>query len=183
MIVRDARPDDARAIVDLYNHYVTHTTITFEEQPVSPSEMESRVREIQSGGLPWLVAEESGVVVGYAYASKWKTRSAYRFSVESTVYVAHDRRTRGVGTSLYEVLIARLKDAGYHTVIGGITQPNEASVRLHERLGFVKTAHFREVGFKFGEWLDVAYWQRPVDPMAAPARARGERPADGTERG
>jgi len=181
VIVRDARPDDARAIVDLYNHYVTHTTITFEEQPVSPSEMESRVREIQSGGLPWLVAEESGVVVGYAYASKWKTRSAYRFSVESTVYVAHDRRTRGVGTSLYEVLIARLKDAGYHTVIGGITQPNEASVRLHERLGFVKTAHFREVGFKFGEWLDVAYWQRPVDIVAA--STRGERPADGTERG
>ncbi len=147
-------------MVDIYNHYVLTTTITFEEQPVAESDMAARMRNIEAVGLPWLVAEVDGVVVGYAYAGKWNSRSAYRYSAESTVYVAHGNRARRVGSALYEALIARLKDAGYHTLIGGIVTPNEASVRLHERFGFVKTALFREVGFKFGQWRDVGYWQR-----------------------
>ena len=160
MSVRIARPEDVRAIVDIYNHYVLTTTITFEEQALLESDMALRVSSIAAAGLPWLVAEVEGAVVGYAYAGKWNARSAYRYSVESTVYVAHDRRTKRVGSTLYEDLIARLKLAGYHTLIGGIVIPNEARVRLHERFGFVKTALFREVGFKFGRWLDVGYWQR-----------------------
>lgn len=160
MNVRIARPEDAHAVIDIYNHYVLTTTITFEEQPVAESDMAARMRNIEAVGLPWLVAEVDGVVVGYAYAGKWNSRSAYRYSAESTVYVAHGNRARRVGSALYEALIARLKDAGYHTLIGGIVTPNEASVRLHERFGFVKTALFREVGFKFGQWRDVGYWQR-----------------------
>jgi len=169
--VRDAFVDDARAILDIYAHYVSTTTITFEEAVPSESEMAARIRDVADAGLPWLVAElagdvdgeveeeAGGSIVGFAYASKWKTRSAYRFAVESTVYVAHENRARGVGTRLYVELIARLRASGYHTVIGGITQPNEASVRLHERMGFEKVALFREVGFKFERRLDVGYWQ------------------------
>ncbi len=160
MNVRIARPEDARAVVDIYNHYVLTTAITFEEQPVLESDMAARMRNVEASGLPWLVAEVEGVVVGFAYAGKWNARSAYRYSAESTVYVAHDNRAKRVGSTLYEDLIARLKEAGYHTLIGGIVTPNEASIRLHERFGFVKTALFREVGFKFGQWRDVGYWQR-----------------------
>ena len=160
MNVRVSRPEDARAVVDIYNHYVLTTAITFEEQAVPESDMAARMRNIEAAGLPWLVAEVDGVVVGFAYAGKWNARSAYRYSAESTVYVAHDNRAKRVGSTLYEALIARLKQAGYHTLIGGIVVPNEASVRLHERFGFVKTALFREVGFKFGQWRDVGYWQR-----------------------
>lgn len=160
MIVRAALQTDAPAIARIYSHYVLTTTITFEEVAVSEAEMWSRVDEIQKQGLPWLVAEEAGAVVGFAYASKWKTRSAYRFSTESSVYIATDRRHDGAGTRLYSTLIADLAHLGYHTVIGGIALPNDASVRFHEKFGFVKTAHFAEVGFKFGKWVDVAYWQR-----------------------
>ena len=160
MNVRIARPEDARAVVDIYNHYLLTTAITFEEQPVLESDMAARMRNIEAAGLPWLVAEVEGVVVGFAYAGKWNARSAFRYSAESTVYVAHDNRAKRVGSTLYEDLIARLKEAGYRTLIGGIVTPNEASIRLHERFGFVKTALFREVGFKFGQWRDVGYWQR-----------------------
>jgi phosphinothricin acetyltransferase len=162
MIVRAARTEDSAAIARIYSHYVLTTTISFEESAVSEADMSSRVRDIQSQGLPWLVAEDAGVVIGFAYASKWKVRSAYRFSAESSVYIAPERTSGGVGSKLYTALLAELARLELHTVIGGIALPNEASIRLHEKFGFVKTAHFTEVGFKFGRWVDVAYWQRRV---------------------
>jgi phosphinothricin acetyltransferase len=160
MIVRAANRGDAAALARTYTHYVLTTAISFEEAAVPEADMAARVQDLQSQGLPWLVAEEAGVVVGFAYASKWKSRSAYRFSAESSVYVAPDRTKDGVGSRLYAPLIAELTRLGFHTIIGGIALPNEASVRFHEKFGFVKTAHFSEVGFKFGAWIDVAYWQR-----------------------
>ncbi|MDZ4773600.1 MAG: arsinothricin resistance N-acetyltransferase ArsN1 family B [Planctomycetota bacterium] len=160
MIVRSATQIDAPAIASLYSHYVLTTVISFEEAPVSEHEMWTRVSEVQGQGLPWLVAESAGVVVGFAYASKWKARAAYRFSVECSVYVAPHSARSGIGTRLYEPLLAELTRLGLHSVIGGIALPNDASVALHEKLGFVKTAHFLEVGFKFGRWIDVGYWQR-----------------------
>ncbi|MBL8857607.1 MAG: N-acetyltransferase [Planctomycetes bacterium] len=160
MLVRAAKHEDAASIARIYSHYVLTTVITFEEVAVSEADMAARVREVQSQGLPWLVAEDAGVVVGFAYAGKWKARTAYRFSVESSVYVAPDRTGDGIGTTLYEPLLAELAELGLHTVIGGIALPNDASIRFHEKLGFVKVAHFTEVGFKFGRWIDVAYWQR-----------------------
>lgn len=106
-----------------------------------------------------MVAEDRGVVVGYAYASKWKARSAYRFAVESTVYLDPHYTGKGVGTKLYQELLKILRTKSLHVVIGGIAQPNPASVALHERLGFEKVAHFKEVGFKLGRRVDVGYWQ------------------------
>jgi len=160
--IRPAVAGDAAALARIYDPYVRATTVTFEEEPVAPEEMASRLRAVLSGGLPWLVAEQDGQVVGYAYASPWKSRAAYRFAVEVTVYLAPGFTRRGWGTRLYEELFARLRERGVHTVVGGITLPNDASVALHERLGLVKVAHFREIGFKLGRWIDVGYWQRTL---------------------
>src|SRR4029450_10891594 len=109
---------------------------------------------------PCLVAESGAGVVGYAYATKWKARSAYRFSVETTVYLAAGLGRRGLGSRLYEELFRVLKEKGVHAAIGGIALPNDASVALHEKFGMRKVAHFEQVGFKFGKWVDVAYWER-----------------------
>jgi phosphinothricin acetyltransferase len=106
------------------------------------------------------VAEEAGRVVGYAYATRWRARAAYRYSSEITVYLAHDVGGRGIGTLLYGRLFPLLEARGLHAIMGGIALPNEASVRLHERFGMRKVAHFHEVGFKFGRWIDVGFWQR-----------------------
>lgn len=161
-MMRPATASDAEAIAQIYNYYITDTIVTFEEVPVGRDEMASRIADIAAAGLPWIVAEADGVVVGYAYASPWKQRIGYRFSVESTVYLAHDATGCGTGTQLYRELIALLTGRGLHLVIGGIGLPNPASIALHERLGFEKVAHFREVGTKFGKWVDVGYWQLRV---------------------
>jgi L-amino acid N-acyltransferase YncA len=160
--LRDALPADASALAAIYNHYVTGTTITFEEEAVGAADMARRIADVQSAALPWLVAADGDGIIGYAYATKWRVRHAYRFSVESTVYLAPGRSGQGAGTALYEAMLDRLREAGYHLVIGGIALPNEASVALHEKLGFEKVAQFGEVGFKFGRWIDVGYWQRKL---------------------
>lgn len=157
-MIRLATQDDAAAVADIYNHYVAGTTITFEEQAVSSSEMAQRIADV-GARLPWYVFERDGAVIGYAYATPWRARSAYRFSVESTVYVAHDAARQGIGSQLYEALIDDLRARGLQVVIGGIAQPNTASVNLHERLGFQKVAHFTRVGRKFERWIDVGYWE------------------------
>jgi L-amino acid N-acyltransferase YncA len=157
--VRVVSKDDAMEISEIYNYYILNTHITFEENVVSEKEMENRISEIQEAGLPWLVAIEAGRVVGYAYASKWKGRCAYRFSVESTVYLAPGHSGNGIGSLLYEALMRELRESGFHVVIGGIALPNPASVALHEKFGMKQVAHFKEVGFKFGKWIDVGYWQ------------------------
>lgn len=158
-IIRPARAADADAICAIYNHYVATTTISFEEAPVAPAEMAQRIAAVAEADLSWLVMLEGETLVGYAYATKWRVRAAYRYSVESSIYVAAEHAGQGVGRQLYEALLAQLRERDLHLVIGGIAQPNEASVRLHERLGFQKVAHFSEVGLKFGRWIDVGYWQ------------------------
>jgi L-amino acid N-acyltransferase YncA len=162
--IRDARVDDAEAIASIYNHYVLTTSISFEETEVAAIDMAGRVADVQAGGLPWLVAEIDGVIAGYAYASKWRVRHAYRFSAETSVYLAHEAAGKGIGGALYRVLLERLRAGGYHLAIGGIALPNAASVALHEKMGFEKVAHFGEVGFKFGQWTDVGYWQLKLAP-------------------
>lgn len=157
--VRSASAADADAIARIYNYYIANTVITFEEEPVSSEAMAGRVAEVQGLSLPWLVAETDRKVVGYAYAGKWKVRSAYRYSVETTIYLEHGRERRGLGKPLYSALLPHLRARGIHAVIGGVALPNEASVALHEKLGFDHVATFREVGFKHGRWVDVAYWQ------------------------
>ena len=160
MDTRPANLDDAAAIAAIYNHYVAKTVVTFEEEPVGADEMRRRMDEVSAAALPWLVAESDSRIVGYAYATKWKTRSAYRFSVETTVYLADGLGKRGLGSRLYEELFRLLKEKGIHAAIGGIALPNDASVALHEKFGMRKVAHFDAVGFKFGQWVDVGYWER-----------------------
>lgn len=157
--VRDAVDSDAPAITAIYNHYIRDTVITFEEEEVSVTEMCSRQQRVREAGWPYLVAERDGELLGYAYANTWKARRAYRHSVESTVYLHPQHTGQGCGRALYEALLARLRTLPVHAVIGCITQPNAASVALHERLGFVQVSRFCEVGFKFGRWIDVADWQ------------------------
>ena len=158
--IRAAEERDAAAIAELYNHYVSRSVITFEEEPVTPGEIARRVAEVRSASLPWLIAEEGSRVTGYAYAAPWKTRTAYRYSVEITVYIDPACAARGIGSLLYGQLIPMLQAQHIHAVIGGIALPNQASVALHEKFGFRKVAEFREVGFKFDRWIDVGYWER-----------------------
>jgi len=146
-------------MTEIYNHYVRHTAISFEEVPIAQAEMAARIGKVVQADLPWLVAERDGLLVGYAYAGRWRERHAYRFSAESTVYVAPAGCGRGVGTALYTRLFEHLRQAGYHTVIGVIALPNTASVALHEKFGMRQVAHFREVGYKFDRWHDVGNWQ------------------------
>jgi L-amino acid N-acyltransferase YncA len=157
--IRDATVRDAESIASIYNHFVLTTSISFEEAEVPVIEMAGRIADLQASGLPWSVAEVDGVVAGYAYATKWRVRHAYRFSVETSVYLAPDQAGKGIGTALYHALLKRLRDSGFHLAIGAIALPNAASVALHEKLGFEKVAQFKEVGFKFGRWTDVGYWQ------------------------
>lgn len=157
--IRLATTADAAPIAAIYNHFVLHTMVTFEEDPVTDAMIADRMREVEEAGLPWIVADLDGALAGYAYASKWKPRVGYRFSTEVTVYLAPGLGGRGVGSTLYAALLPMLRERGIRNAIGGIGLPNEASVRLHERFGFKKVAEFENVGIKFGTWMNVGYWQ------------------------
>lgn len=160
MLIRDATGDDAASIAALYAPFVTDTTVTFEEVPPDATEIARRIADVQGQGLPWLVTERDGALAGYAYATPWRTRRGYRHSVEVTVYVAPAHHRRGVGRALYTALFARLEVRGVHAAMAGIALPNPASVALHEAMGMTQVAHFRETGCKFGQWVDVGYWER-----------------------
>ena len=153
---------DAAPVAAVYNHYVRETSVTFEEEEVPPPEIARRIQEVGSASLPWLIAERDGQIVGYAYASKWHARSAYRFSAEIAVYVDAGSRRGGVGSRLYDQLFPMLQTRNIHAVVAGIALPNESSVTLHEKFGLSKVAHFKEVGLKFNRWIDVGYWQRTL---------------------
>lgn len=158
-MIREATDNDAEAITAIYNYYIQNTVITFEEDSLNPSDFIERIRKVQESGYSWLVAEENGKIIGYAYSSKWNDRTAYINTAEVSIYLSHLIKSRGWGTKLYDVLFSSLRQKSIHIVIGGITLPNPASVAIHEKFGMEKVAHFKEVGYKFGEWLDVGYWQ------------------------
>ncbi len=158
-MIRAATAADGEGLATLYNHYVRHTYTTFETEQVVGNEMGARVHAVLQVGLPWLVLEEGGQLIGYSCAVRWKGRAAYGNSVESTIYLAEGAGGRGLGSLLYGELLAQRRNRGLHCALGGIALPNEASVALHERLGFEKVAHLREVGRKFERWIDVGYWQ------------------------
>lgn len=165
MDIRDCQPEDIADVCAIYNHYIAHTSITFEEVLLSPQDMAARVNAYQQH-YPWLVCVDYGQIVGYAYASKWKERAAYRHTAETTVYLKDGMGGQGYGTALYKALIEQIKantETVCHVVLGCIAIPNEPSVALHESLGFEQVAHFTQVGRKFGQWLDVGYWQLTLD--------------------
>lgn len=157
-MIRPCTAADVASICDIYNHYVANTVVTFEESPVDAAEMSGRIAQV-TASLPWLVFESAAGIAGYAYAAAWKARAAYRHAVESSIYLAPHAIGRGLGSALYSELIADLRRRGMHCVIGGAALPNPASVALHDKLGFAKVAEFRQVGFKFGRWIDVGYWE------------------------
>lgn len=158
-MIRPVQPGDIPRLCEIYNPYVTTSTITFEESPVSIATMTARVDEVLTN-LPWLVDEgPDGTLRGYAYASKWKGRCAYRFTAEPTIYLAPECTGQGVGTQLYRELLSNLRARGLRSALAQIALPNPASVALHERLGFSKAGHLAQVGFKFGNWIDVGIWQ------------------------
>jgi len=157
-MIRPATAADAPAICAIYNHHVLNTPVTFEETAISDGEMAARIAEIRPA-FPWLVFERDGRVAAYAYASRWKTRSAFRYCVETTVYVDQAAVRSGIGSRLYAHLIADLRALSLHSLIAGIALPNAGSVALHEKFGFRKVAHFEQVGWKFNQWIDVGYWE------------------------
>jgi L-amino acid N-acyltransferase YncA len=157
--IRVALESDAAALARIYNYYVMNTCATFEIRAIEPADMAHRLARSSARDLPWLVADDGGTVRGYAYAAPWKSREAYRYSVESTIYLDPDSTSRGIGRRLYAGLIDELGKCRVHAVIAGISLPNEQSVRLHERLGFRPIGIFREVGRKQDRWVDVGYWE------------------------
>jgi L-amino acid N-acyltransferase YncA len=157
--VRPARAEDAAAIASIYNHYIETSIATFEEEAVAAEDMQGRLARVSDAGYAWLVAEGETGLLGYAYSGQWNPRSAYRYSVETTVYVVSGAGAMGVGTLLYSELFSLLRAANYRVAMAGISLPNDASVALHEKFGMEKVAHFKEVGYKFGRWIDVGYWQ------------------------
>ena len=156
--LRGVRETDAAAIVAIYNPYICDSIFTFEEAEVSSGKMAARIQSVVSS-YPWLVAERDGKVVGYAYASRYHERAAYRRTATIGVYVATGLHHAGIGTMLYRAVLDKLHAMDFHAVIALITVPNPASIALHEKCGFQKVGHLPQVGFKFGQWVDVGIWQ------------------------
>jgi L-amino acid N-acyltransferase YncA len=164
--VRDATAADAAAMAAIYAPVVRDTPISFDLEPPPASYFEDRIEEIRRIA-PCLVAEDAGNVTGYAWAAPFRARPAYRFTLETSVYVREDARGRGVGRALYGVLLPRLVEQGFRTAIAGITVPNAPSVGLHEAVGFRRIGVFPSVGYKFGRWHDVGFWERELGPRIA----------------
>ncbi len=157
-MIRPVTLDDAKRIAEIYNHYILNTTVTFEEQPLGVEEVGARIAKV-TASYPWLVSEDGGHISGYAYATAWKERAAYRYTVESSIYLAPEQTGSGVGSALYATLIAELRARHMHCIIGGIAVPNERSVKFHQKFGFEKVGEFKQLGWKFDRWIDFELWQ------------------------
>ena len=157
-MIRRVVPADAKAISSIYNYYVNNTEISFEEKPVSINEMEKRIRET-TAEYPWFVAEKEGSILGYAYTNKYRERSAYRYTAELTIYIKNGEEGKGLGAELMKRVIEETRKKNIHTLISAIAIPNERSVTIHEKFGFEKVGHLKDVGFKLERWIDVGYWE------------------------
>lgn len=168
--IRAATPDDAAAIAAIYAPHVLTGTASFEIEP--PGARAMRLRMAASEGLyPWLVAtngEAEGDAIGYAYATRFRERPAYRYVVETSIYIADVAQRQGAGRLLYKALIDTLRAQGFVHAIGALALPNDASIRLHEAIGFRRTGVYREVGYKHGQWIDVGIWQCVLNEPAIP---------------
>ena len=160
-MIRPVTPEDAQAICAIYNYYVLNTVVTFEEDPVSAAEMKERIEAVTKD-FPWYVDEEDGEITAYAYLHSYHPRSAYRFTVEDSIYVKNGWQKAGIGTKLLELLISDAKKCGKHSIMALLGVPNDASEALHRKCGFQKMATMDELGFKLGRWADVAFWKRRV---------------------
>jgi L-amino acid N-acyltransferase YncA len=170
--IRPATRADLKAVADIYAHYVTHTVITFDEQPRTVADWERRFDDFAARGLPFLVAKASGEIAGFAYAGPWRPKPAYRHTVEDTIYLAPDQTGRGLGSALLGELLTRCGQAGVRQVIAVIADTgSEASASLHRRFGFTPAGLLGGVGFKHGRWVDTLLMQRTLDAdQAGPGR-------------
>ena len=176
LLPRDADTQDAAACSGIYRPYVLETAVTFETTPPTPGEMAERITAAQRFHA-WLVLEAGGRVVGYAYGGPFRSRAAYRYACEVSIYLERDRRRSGAGRLLYTALLQRLASQGYHMAFGGMTLPNEASVGLHRALGFEPAGIYREVGWKLDRWHDVAWTQRRLLTGSPEGEPHGPSPA------
>jgi phosphinothricin acetyltransferase len=161
--IRPAKPDDLAAIHAIYSHHVLKGLASFEEEPPSRDEIARRFRDVTGGGLPWIVAQYGTEVVGYGYCSLYRTRSAYRYSLEDSIYVKPGMEGKGIGRLLLAELIGRCEGLGYRQIIAVIGDSgNAASINLHASAGFLRVGTLRSVGFKFGRWVDSVIMQRPL---------------------
>jgi L-amino acid N-acyltransferase YncA len=169
--IRPADVGDAAGIAAVYRPWVTDSVASFETEPPDAAEIARRM--LSAPRLPWFVACREGAVVGYAYAGQHRTRAAYRWSVDCSVYLTADERGAGTGRALYQRLLPELRELGHVTAFAGIALPNDASVGLHSSLGFTLVGVYRAAGFKAGRWHDVGWWQLPLrEPPAQPAEPR-----------
>ncbi|CAN5266627.1 GNAT family N-acetyltransferase [soil metagenome] len=159
MNIRKVELQDAAQIAEIYNYYIVNTHHTFETDELSAEEMQERIGETYEN-YPYLVAEIDGEIQGYVYATQFRLRQAYKYAVEASIYVRNQQKQRGIGSELYRAFFEALKETDVHTILAGISLPNDASIRFHEKLGYEKVAHFREVGYKLGRWVDVGFWER-----------------------
>lgn len=157
-MIRNVQIEDAQELLDIYNYYVVNTVVTFDLEPLSLDAFEEKITTV-SADYPFIVYEENSEILGYAYGSKFRPKPAYKKTVESTVYLKHGLQGKQLGSKLYHELLFLLKQKNVHVVLGVLTLPNEASVKLHEKFGFKEVAHLKEVGLKFGKWQDVGFWQ------------------------
>jgi phosphinothricin acetyltransferase len=157
-MIRAFHTNDTKELLDIYNFYVLNSTSTFDDVPLTFEEFSEKLTGISSN-YPFIVFEENDEILGYAYGSKFRPKPAYNKTVESTVYVKNGVLGKQIGTKLYTELLKLLKQENYHIVLGVLTLPNDASVKLHEKFGFTQVAYLKQVGFKFGKWQDVGFWQ------------------------
>jgi len=157
-MIRPVELSDCKSIVDIYNYYVETTVITFEEIPLTVPEMQNRVNEIRKL-FPYLVYEENGEVLGYAYVDAFHSRSAYRFTLEDSIYLRNGCQGKGMGRALLDALLNEVKKRDAHSIMAKIALPNERSIKLHEAFGFKNVGTLKEVGRKLDKWLDVGYWE------------------------
>jgi L-amino acid N-acyltransferase YncA len=168
LVLRPARPADIPAITRIYAHAVTHGTASFELEPPDEAEMTKRMQALLDGKFPYFAAEIDGAVAGYAYVSLYRTRPAYRFTVENSVYVAPDMHRRGIGKMLLEKLIETCAALGFRQMIAVIGDSNQAaSIGVHMACGFEPAGNLKNIGYKFGRWLDTPLMQRALGPGAA----------------
>lgn len=168
--IRAATAADAGAIASIYAPYVVTSAVSFEDEAPSPETIAERMR-LKEGLYPWLVAvsTDEGTILGFTYASRFRERPAYRFAVETSVYVAGELQRNGVGRMLYDALMDTLEAQGFTQALAAIALPNDASIKLHEALGFFRAGVYREIGYKHGQWRDVGLWQRPLaEPVVPP---------------
>lgn len=171
-LIRPVSLADSETLLEIYRPYVDESAISFELQPPSLAEFQKRISD-KAGKYPWLVCEEDGAITGYTYAGEFRSRPAYAWTTETSVYVRQGLHGQGIGRALYTALLAILQEQGFVNVVGGITLPNPQSVGFHEKLGFRPVGRIQDAGFKLGRWWDIGFWElqfpKPLEP--GPLRA------------